>query len=342
MPNRKHWSGFTCVARKRQHQGLFARVNSLEIKSRSPTGITSALRIGVRLLYILIFCATGFSAFCGGTNQEFDFRFREGFIWVQIDVPRRSTAPLNFLLDTGAGVSALNLGTARRLGVKLGGVVSVRGVAATTTGYWPQRLTTTPAGLLPEKLLAVDLSTLSGACECPVDGLIGADFFKDRVVQIDFAAGKVRLLANGDLPRDAVSIPLKVRRGVLLAPVRVDDSNLQWVRLDTGCASALQWVSPGGATADQVNEPAVALTKLSIPLEQTVVQLGPNTFRAVPTGMHQKEIFSGESGLLGNGLISRYRSVTIDWKSRRLLLQQISGLEAVTNSPAPSNCCGAR
>jgi len=41
----------------------------------------------------------------------------------------------------------------------------------------------------------------------------------------------------------------------------------------------------------------------------------------VPTGLHQKEIFPGEAGLLGNGLLSRYRSVIIDWKSRRLFLK---------------------
>ena len=274
----------------------------------------------MRFLGLLIFGVTITNAFCAGTNQELNFRFREGFIWIQVEVPR-TKAPLNFLLDTGAGVSALNLETARKLGVKLGGVVSVQGVAATTTGYWPQRLTTTEAGLLPEKFLAVDLSTLSGACECPVDGLIGADFFKDRIVQIDFAAGKLRLLADDELPRDAASIPLRVRRGVLLAPVRVDGSDLNWVRLDTGCASELQWVSPGRARAVLGNKPAVALTKLSIPQKQTVVQLGLKTFQAVPTGMHQKEIFPGESGLLGNGLLSRYGSVTIDWKSRRLFLQ---------------------
>jgi hypothetical protein len=43
--------------------------------------------------------------------QEFPFHFREGLIWVQVDVPQ-SHEPLNFLLDTGAGVSVLNLRTA--------------------------------------------------------------------------------------------------------------------------------------------------------------------------------------------------------------------------------------
>jgi hypothetical protein len=67
--------------------------------------------------------------------------------------------------------------------------------------------------------------------------------------------------------------------------------------------------------------PAVALSSLSIATSFTQVQLGSDTFPEVPTGLHRKEIFPGEAGLLGNGLLSRYRSVIIDWKSSRLFLK---------------------
>ena len=44
------------------------------------------------------------------------FEYRDGLIWVKVKA-EASAAPLNFLLDSGAGASVLNLATAQRLGV---------------------------------------------------------------------------------------------------------------------------------------------------------------------------------------------------------------------------------
>ena len=65
-----------------------------------------------------------------------DTLFREGLIWVEVNVPQ-SKEPLHFLLDSGASVSVLNLSTAQRLGLQLGPKVSVTAVATTLTGHWP-------------------------------------------------------------------------------------------------------------------------------------------------------------------------------------------------------------
>jgi hypothetical protein len=63
------------------------------------------------------------------------------------------------------------------------------------------------------------------------------------------------------------------------------------------------------------------LTETSIPLTETVVQLGAETIPAVPTGLHEEEIFPGEAGLLGNALLSRFL-VTVDAVKGRLILQK--------------------
>src|SRR5438046_3388034 len=97
---------------------------------------------------------------------------------------------------------------------------------------------------LPREYLGVDLDKLSSSCERPVDGLVGADFFRGRVVQIDFDAQKIRLLkpAKGEKPE--ASVPLQLRSCGMRVPIRVNGQK-QWVRLDTGCATALQWVTSG-------------------------------------------------------------------------------------------------
>lgn len=58
---------------------------------------------------------------------EFPFEYREGLLWIEVNIPQ-AEKPLNFLVDTGAGVSVINLNTARRIGLKLGQQVTVRGV----------------------------------------------------------------------------------------------------------------------------------------------------------------------------------------------------------------------
>ena len=57
-------------------------------------------------------------------------------------------------------------------------------------------------------------------------------------------------------------------------------------------------------------------------LRVTDVLLGSEHFSPVKTGVHQQPIFSGEAGLLGNGLLSQFR-VTVDAGKSRLLLNRI-------------------
>lgn len=253
--------------------------------------------------------------------REFSFEFRDGLIWVQVNVPQ-AARPLNFLLDTGAGVSVVNSSTAKALSLPLGRSVTVQGVGTLTSGYWPEQLTATAGQVpLPRDYLAVDLNQLSGACNCRVDGLIGADFFRGRVVQIDFAAHRVRLLATSKSGGD--SLPLRVRHGALQVSVSVNGAASGWARLDTGCASSLQWVRRVKSESrgqESKTDVAVGLAGMSIPVEPATVRLGQVLFREVPTGMHEKPIFAGEAGLLGSGLLSRFTQVTIDAKSGRLLL----------------------
>lgn len=252
-------------------------------------------------------------------TREFPIKFSEGLLWLEVKVPQ-SSKPLNFLVDCGASESVLNLSTARRLGLKLGGAVSVSGVGTTMKGYWPVRLSSAKANQieLPDEYLALDLSKLSGACSNAVDGLLGADFFRDRVVQIDYAAQKLRVLDSAPTSGSAISIPLEFRQCGLRVPVSINGHKQQWMRLDTGCATALQWVTTDVPAEKCSSKPAVGLATISIPQTVTDICIGNQLVENVPTGLHRSAIFSGESGLLGNGLLSRFGVITIDAKSGRV------------------------
>ena len=255
------------------------------------------------------------------TIAEFPFEFREGLLWIEVRVPQ-AKEPLNFLVDTGAGVSVINLNTANRIGLRLGREVMVRGVHTMLTGYWQERMSAKVGDVqLPRGYLAVDLEKLSSSCERPVDGLVGADFFRDRVVQIDFDGQKIRLLKSARGDKSDESLPLQLRRCGMCVPINVNGRSRQWVRLDTGCATALQWVTSDVQPERCSTKMAIGLAEISIPQIETTVSLGEHQFEKVPTGVHEKAIFPGEAGLLGNGLLSQFSSVTIDAKAGRVILE---------------------
>lgn len=252
---------------------------------------------------------------------EFPFEYREGLLWIKVVIPQ-SEKPLNFLVDTGAGVSVINLDTTKRIGLKLGQQVTVRGVDTMLTGYWQQHMIAKIGDTkLPSEYLAVDLEKLSSSCERPVDGLVGADFFRERVVQIDFDAKKIRLVKSPKGGQSGETLPLQLRSCGMRVPISVNGHDRQWVRLDTGCATALQWVTSD--VPDQcTHQMAIGLAEISIPQTKTSVGIGGNQFSDVPTGLHEKAIFPGEAGLLGNGLLSRFSTVTIDAKAGRVILEK--------------------
>ena len=252
--------------------------------------------------------------------REIPIQFRDGHLWAKVNIAHRSE-PLDFLVDSGASVSVVNLGTANRLGLELGGKVKVSGIRATVNGYWPVALPAKAGRVdLPSQYLALDLSKLSRACGRSVDGLLGADFFRDRVIQIDYRSEKLRILDKAPLEAGASVVPLQVRRCGLRVSLEINGSRGQWVRLDTGCATALHWVTSKVSAAECTTRPAVGLTETSFPHTSTRVRLGAEKLNAVQTAIHRRHIFPGESGLLGNGLLVRFGVVTIDARSGRLFL----------------------
>ena len=239
---------------------------------------------------------------------------------MEVSVPQ-SNEPLHFLVDSGASASVVNLGTAKRLNLALGPKVRVSAVGTTLTGHYPVKFSAMASQVeLPGEYLAIDLSKLSNACSRSVDGLIGADFFRGRVVEIDYTAQKLRVFADSPTDEGANAVPLEARPCGFRVPLNVNGGKRQWVRVDTGCATAFQWVTSKVRAEQCTVKLAVGLAELSIPQTKVNIRIGNHHLDDVPTGLHRNAIFPGESGLLGNGLLAQFGVVTIDAKSNRLVL----------------------
>ena len=251
---------------------------------------------------------------------EIHCEYRDGLIWLKVEVTGKSE-PLNFLLDSGAGISAVDLRTARSLAVHLGNRQIVQGVNGQGFAYRVNDLQAVCGGIaLPKSVLAVDLRALIDCCDQPVDGILGVDFFRNRIVQIDFTEGRVRILEKCD-PNlaNCEILPIRMCNDAFCVPVRVAGNPAQWMRLDTGCDASLEWVFNGKVKWRTVRN-SIGLSGVSVRHINTSVQLGKQCFNAVTMGVHREPTFPGEAGLLGNGLLSKFR-LTIDAPRNRVIFE---------------------
>ncbi len=251
----------------------------------------------------LFVCAVLFLR-CGSAaaGSAIPFDYCDGLIWVKVNAGADG-AVLNFLLDSGAGASVLNLQTARRLGVKLGEPEKVRRVGAGAEAWRVKDFHASVGGVpVATSLLALDLSATSAECSRTIDGLLGEDFFRGRIVEIDFKARCVRFLDKASEGGCCAVMPVRVEHEAMCVPVSVNGAEVKWARLDTGCDEGLHWVASTGGNYMRAS-----------------VQLGRERITNVKTALHRSPIFPAEAGLLGNGVLSNYR-VTIDWTGRRVML----------------------
>jgi len=269
-------------------------------------------------LLLLTFCFLFFLSHSEAAT-EIPFEYREGLIWLSVSATGRAE-PLRFLLDSGAGVSVIDLRAARALGAKLGPTQAVLGVGGRSAAYGvggiEVRLASVP---LPHPALAIDLTPVSAACRRRIDGLLGADFFRAHLVQIDFRGKKIRLLSREEFSRNhGDTLPLVTRGDALCVRVSVNGQRPAWVRVDTGCDSALEWVTRSHGP-ETLTGTTIAAGPGSRHRVLTTVRLGALQLDAVPTGLRATPLFPGEAGLLGNGLLGKF-TVTFDTAKGRLLL----------------------
>ena len=103
---------------------------------------------------------------------------------------------LDFILDTGAGGTTLDLETAKQLGFKLGQTLAVGGAGPShVAGARVEGATAAIAGttLTQQVQLAIDMARLPPLEGHRIDGILGDDFIGRYVVAIDYARRELRI-----------------------------------------------------------------------------------------------------------------------------------------------------
>ena len=115
---------------------------------------------------------------------------------IMIKVKINNSAALSFILDTGDKVAIVDLGRARSLGLNLRGETNVGGAGAgTLKGSYVRDASLNVVGVEgnPQPVvLAIPLDGLEPRFGHDIDGIIGGEFIKQYVVEIDYPARVLR------------------------------------------------------------------------------------------------------------------------------------------------------
>jgi hypothetical protein len=164
-------------------------------------------------------------------------------------------SPLSFVLDTGDKFAIIDLERAKQMGLRLEGQVRVGGAGSeTSTGHFVRDSTFTIPGLpgFSQPLnLALPLGGMASRLGQDFDGIIGSEFIKEFVVEVDYKAMVIKLHDNDKFVYSGPgqSIPVLVNRaGHPILEAEVTPMGSEPVKgkfvLDIGSGGALALHSP--------------------------------------------------------------------------------------------------
>ena len=162
-------------------------------------------------------------------------------------------APLDFILDTGAGASFFDLNHAKTLGLRIGSAFSVRGAGAGTVAGGRVEggaVSLVGTGLKQPVSSALDLSNLPSREGHRMDGILGYDFIRRFVVAIDYVKQELRLYDPDNFqysgPGTTVPVTFFGNHPHINTEVRLADGTAIPARMivDVGSAASLSLTKP--------------------------------------------------------------------------------------------------
>jgi len=298
----------------------------------------------------------------GQSALKIPFRLFNNHIYVRISV--NSSAPLWFVLDTGAPVTMIDTKHARALGLKLipGGRGTGSGENEVDVSFVQDISLALPGVTVTHQKLAVitmdnleqcsneidvDLQgnisrrrqPFTGDQRQPFDGVLGEEFLRRFVVEIDYAAQLINLHEpqGYNYGGRGEAIPLEVRRQYIFIRTTFKSSKAGGVTgfflIDTGLMSAIILNRPftekrallppdeqttpfelcgiGGGSKTRIG------TLESLRLGSTDVKAPVTMFSQATAGQLSREDFDG---IIGNALLRRF-NVVFDYSRSRMFLE---------------------
>jgi len=165
-----------------------------------------------KLPFVLLLFLANFSVHAQQLIDKVPIRLIDNLIFIELQV-NDSPEPLNFLFDTGAGVTVIDTKIAEKFQLNISGKseVGTSGKTLSTMESYPNRLTIGEKLSLDEiTLVMMDLSHLSNYFKSVVDGIIGFDLLEKVITETNIDSYEMRFFSNTDYLHEGNSEPLKI------------------------------------------------------------------------------------------------------------------------------------
>lgn len=292
------------------------------------------------------------SSSSGSDYSSSDYRFKSNFnasnipfeinankIYVRVSI--NNAGPFWFMLDSGAGFNVVDSKRAAALGIGHQGTSELRGAgeAAITASVGTNvSLGLTGLELFNQQILLLSLDSMLSFSEGrTVDGLLGYDFFKRFVVEINYADRRLNIYDAQTYKYDGagVVLPLKIQRNhafISTTLVMPGDNHVQGEFLvDTGLRPGLTLNTP---FVEEYKVPArniEAITGVGIGGEvRSVVGRVPALFLGryhvrnpvVAFARSNQGVLASPdfTGIVGGGILQKFK-VIFDYPGQRLILE---------------------
>jgi predicted aspartyl protease len=274
---------------------------------------------------------------------EVPFEFVANQIIVQVKIA--GEGPYSMLLDTNTDPSAIDLATARELGLRLDArSLPASGGGADANLVQLTRLSTVELGDVIAKDVsagAIDLTKLAAKLERPIHGVLGYSFLKDRIVQIDYAASTIRFytvtpyigIQNSPNTVNKIAMAFRYDDGVVIDSVYINGQKVK-ATLDTGSSGTFALTPEAVATLGLEEEEQNARVEKSVGyngeyesksgllksvrIGRLSIEGAPAAFWSPKTG-HDKKNFQVN---IGNGFFKDYL-MTFDFRGKMVVFEAV-------------------
>ncbi|MGH7725296.1 MAG: aspartyl protease family protein [Candidatus Eiseniibacteriota bacterium] len=249
-------------------------------------------------------------------------------------------APRTFLVDTGAGLTAISYELADTLGLTLGepmGIVGLGGGTNARTATLP-RIGLGSLSRTNVQCLVIDFSELRTGLGIPVEGILGFSALNRYAVTFDFALGTLELAENSppqELGDGSARVRFEIVGGLPQIEARVDGGDPISFIVDTGAfrtfvprttgeaiattarVPGIPFVGADGRALEGVAVRARSLTVGTAEVARPIVLYASSPATNDPVGI---TLASGDRGVLGSDILRRFR-VTLDYPRSELVLE---------------------
>ena len=281
---------------------------------------------------------------------------------IVLKVRVNGSRPLHFIFDTGASISVIDPQTAKALGLRAKGKLSLDATGGSVQSglIGPVSLSLAGVTVFKQALATIDLDAFAPLFGYKIDGIIGHDFINNFVVEIDYGAGLMSLYETGSYKYAGAgeSIPIELVEKTPFVPVRIVLNGREAIEgkfeVDTGATGILnlntQFVNKhkmletlttqtqsklggagGSAEAVKARVPAVALGRFIV----------KNPLVVFAQGTEGSEGSAEYDGELGAGFFSQFKMI-LDYSRSQIILERnqsvsttrdLSGLDIVAEPP---------